>query len=153
MSNITRWNPFREMASMQQALNHMFEDGWSGADEGVMGSNLALDVHEDDKAYTVTTALPGVNAEHINVRIQHDILTIEGEIPEHKVETDGKQSERCYGHFSRSVRLPQPIDRDQVEAAYDNGVLTLTLPKSPDAQPKQIIVKSNKQLGNGTQKK
>ena len=159
MSNITRWNPIREMASMQQALDRMFDDtwrGWSTTDEGTMSGNLALDMHEDDKSYTVTTALPGVDAEHINVRVHNDMLTIEGEIPEHEVEKDGKRSllkERYYGRFSRSIRLPQPINRDQVEAAFDNGVLTLTLPKSPEAQPKQITVKSSKQLTNGTQKK
>ena len=155
MSNITRWNPIREMASMQQALDRMFDDtwrGWSASDEGVMTGNLALDVHEDDNNYTVTTALPGVDAEHINVRVHNDMLTIEGEIPEHEVEKDGKRSllkERYYGRFSRTIRLPQPINRDKVEAAFDNGILTLTLPKSPEAQPKLIPVKSNKQLTNG----
>ena len=161
MANTTRWNPFREMASMQQALDRMFDDtwrGWSAMDEGVMSGNLALDVNEDDKSYTVTTALPGVDAEHINVRVHNDMLTIEGEIPEKEIEKDGKRSllkERYYGRFSRSIRLPQPINRDQVEAAFDNGILTLTLPKSPEAQPKQITVKSNKQLasGNGGSKK
>ena len=159
MSNITRWNPFREMASMQQALDRMFDDtwrGWSALDEGLMSGNLALDMHEDDNSFVVTTALPGVEADHINVRVHNDMLTIEGEIPEKEVEKEGKRSllkERYYGHFSRTIRLPQPINRDKVEAAFDNGVLTLTLPKSPEAQPKLIAVKSSKQLPNGTQKK
>src|SRR5690349_1847502 len=94
MANITRWNPVREMAAMQNALDRMFDDtwrGWSGAEESVMGGNLALDMHEDDKNYTVTTALPGVDAEHINVRVHNDMLTIEGEIPEHEVEGEGKR--------------------------------------------------------------
>ena len=160
MANITRWNPYREMASMQQALDRMFDDtwrGWSGMDEGMMNGNLALDVNEDDNSYTVMTALPGVDPEHINVRVHNDLLTIEGEIPEHEVKDDGERSllkERYYGRYSRSIRLPQPIDRDHVEASYDNGVLTLKLPKSPEAQPKQISVKANKQLsgGNGNKK-
>jgi HSP20 family protein len=155
MANITRWNPMREMAAMQNALDRMFDDtwrSWSGVDESVMGGNLALDIQEDDNSYTVTTALPGVESEHINVRIHNDMLTIEGEIPEKEVEKEGKRSllkERYYGRFSRSIRLPQPVNRDQVDASFDNGVLTLTLPKSPEAQPKTIQVKANKQLGSG----
>jgi len=161
MANITRWNPFREMASMQQALDRMFDDtwrswgSWAGMDETLMAGNLSLDVDEDDNRYTVTTALPGVAAENINVRLHNDMLTIEGEIPEKEVEKEGKRSllkERYYGRFSRSIRLPQPVNRDQVEASFDNGVLTLTLPKSPEAQPKMIQVKANKQIGDGNKK-
>jgi HSP20 family protein len=134
----------------------MFDDtwrGWSGIEEGMIGGHLALDMQEDDNNFTITTALPGVEADHINVRVHNDMLTIEGEIPEKEVEKEGKRSllkERYYGRFSRTIRLPQPINRDQVEAAFDNGILTLTLPKSPEAQPKLIAVKSSKLLGNGT---
>lgn len=158
MANITRWNPFREMASMQHALDRMFDDSWrswgnwSGMDEMMMSGNLALDINEDDNNYVVTTALPGVDAEHINVRLQNDMLTIEGEIPEKEVEKEGKRSllkERYYGRFSRSIRLPQLVDRDQVEASFDNGILTLTLPKAPEAQPKLIQVKAHQQIGSG----
>jgi len=155
MANITRWNPMREMATMQNALDRLFDDTWrtwSGVDESVMGGNLALDVQEDDNSYTVTTALPGVDSDNINIRLHNDMLTIEGEIPEKEVEKDGKRSllkERYYGRYSRSIRLPQPVNRDQVDASFDNGVLTLTLPKSPEAQPKTIQVKANKQIGSG----
>jgi len=155
MANLTRWNPMREMATMQNALDRMFDDTWrtwSGVDESVMGGNLALDVQEDDNNYMVTTALPGVDSDNIHVRLHNDMLTIEGEIPEKEVEKDGKRSllkERYYGRFSRSIRLPQPVNRDQVDASFDNGVLTLTLPKSPEAQPKTIQVKANKQIGSG----
>ena len=155
MANITRWNPMREMVAMQNALDHMFDDtwrSWSGMDESVMGGNLALDVQEDDNNYTVTTALPGVEVEHINIRLHNDMLTIEGEIPEKEVEKEGKRSllkERYYGRFSRSIRLPQPVNRDTVDASFENGVLTLTLPKSPEAQPKLIPVKAYKEGGSG----
>lgn len=156
MANIVRWNPFREMAAMQNALDRMFDEGWqrwSGFDEGVGMSNLALDVDEEDNNYIVTTALPGVKAENINVRLHNDMLTIEGEIPEETREKkEGSKSlmkERYYGRFSRTIRLPQPVNRDEVDASFDNGVLTLTIPKSPEAQPKQIPVKTQGQLGSG----
>ncbi len=158
MANIVRWNPIREMAAMQNALDRMFDESWgrwSGVDGDAIGEgSLALDVDENDNHYTVTTALPGVSAENINVRIHNDMLTIEGEIPEQTREKkDGDRSllkERYYGRFSRSIRLPQPVNRDKVEASFDNGVLTLTLPKSPEAQPKVIPVKAQAKLGNGS---
>jgi HSP20 family protein len=158
-SNMTRWNPFREMAAMQNALDRMFDDSWrtwGGTDEGGMSGSLALDVHEDDSNYIITTALPGVDADNINIRLHNDMLTIEGEIPERTTQREGQRSllkERYYGRFSRTIRLPQSISRDNVEAAFDNGVLTLTLPKSPESQPRTIQVKSNKQLGTGENQK
>jgi HSP20 family protein len=160
MSNITRWSPFREMVAMQNVLDRMFDDtwrSWTGLDETVMGGNLALDLNEDDHNYIVTTALPGVEADNINIRLHNDMLTIEGEIPERETEKKGQRSllkERYYGRFSRTIRLPQPVNRDEVEATFDNGILTLTLPKSPEAQPKLIPIRANnKQLGSGNNKK
>lgn len=146
MTGIVRWNPFREMAAMQNMMDRIFEETWRPFfEEGSAVLNtLALDLHEEDTQYIVTTELPGVKAENINVKLDGDYLTIEGEIPEQVVEKEGRRSlikERRYGRFSRRVRLPQAVDSDKVSAAYENGVLTLTLPKSEAAQPKQIPVR------------
>ena len=152
---ITRWNPFREMAAMQNAMDRVFEDVWRGdwptSSRWAGFDTPALDVHENDKAYKVVTPLPGVNPDQINVRLQNGVLTISGEFEEPKVDENSKVvvRERYYGSFSRSVTLPQSVDSDKVEATYDNGVLTLNLPKSPEAQPKQITIKSSKMLENG----
>jgi HSP20 family protein len=152
MASITRWNPFRELAAMQNAMDRMFDDAWRG-EWPVSGrwaglDSPALDIHENDKAYTVVAPLPGINADQINVRLQNGVLTISGEIESPKVEDDSKVvvQERYYGKFSRSVTLPQSVDSDKVEATYENGVLTLNLPKVPEAQPKQIAIKVNKTL-------
>lgn len=147
MSNLVRWNPFREMAAMQRAMDRMFEDVWRPMMEGQsFGLNsLALDVSENDRAYTLSTELPGVKPEDIHVRLDGDLLTIEGEFRDESDEQrDGRSimKERRYGRFSRSIRLPHPIDEGKVEANYDNGVLKLTLPKSEAAQPKMIPVKA-----------
>jgi HSP20 family protein len=150
-NNITRWNPLREMAAMQNALDRIFDDTWRGW-QPVFGegrnalNNLSLDVQENDGEYTVTTELPGVKAENIDVRLQNDMLTIEGEIPERTIEKEGTRwlmKERYYGRFSRTIRLPQPVKREKVDAHFENGVLTLTLPKAEEAQPKLIPVKTN----------
>lgn len=147
MANIIRWNPLREMAAMQNAMDRLFDETWRTWQPvyGETGANaLALDVHENDNAYIVTTALPGVQAENVNVKLHNDLLTIEGEIPQHEVENaHSLMQERVYGRFSRTLRLPQPVNRDAVEANFENGILTLTLPKSEEAQPRQIEVKTN----------
>ena len=152
MNNITRWNPFRELAAMQNAMDRMFEDVWrgewptSGRWAGL--ESPALDIHENDKAYTVVVPLPGINPDQNNVRLQNGVLTISGEIESPKVEEDSKVvvQERYYGKFSRSVTLPQSVDEDKVEASYENGILKLNLPKVPEAQPKLISVKATKSL-------
>jgi HSP20 family protein len=149
MNKLVRWNPVREMAAMQSALDRLFDETWRPLfdDERLRGFALAIDVHEDDKGYTVTTDLPGVEPENINVHLDGEYLVVEAEIPEQVIEKKEARTlikERCYGKFSRRVQLPQPVEADKVEAAFENGVLTLTLPKSPEVQPKMITVKSGK---------
>ncbi len=154
---ITRWNPFREMANMQNVFDRFFDDWRPYANdwrpffaEGMNANMLAINVHEDDNQYTVTTELPGVKSENINVRQDGDYLLIEADIPEETSEQqdDNKRwlvRERRSGHFSRSIRLPQNVNFDKSEATYHDGVLTLTLPKAENALPRQIPVKT----GNG----
>jgi HSP20 family protein len=150
---ITRWNPIREMAAMQNLMDRMFDETWRSVRplneiEGG-GTLLALDIHEDEKTYTVTTALPGVNADNINVRMHDDVLLIEAEMPERKIEQEGTRKlvqERVYGKYSRQVRLPHMVNAEKVEAQYEDGVLTLTLPKADNVLPRNIPVK---RLGGG----
>src|SRR5688572_10753496 len=97
MANIIRWNhnPIREMAAMQSLMDRMFDDlarGGAAAPAEFTGATLALDVHEDDTSYTVTTAMPGVDADNIKVNLHDDVLNIEGEIPERKVESQGTRA-------------------------------------------------------------
>ncbi len=161
MSSITRWNPFREINAMQNFMDRLIEEtarpmrGVVESYEGLTGG-LALDVDEEETNYTVTTSLPGVRAEDIKVNLHDDLLTIEAEIPAKNVEkTEGKNGrkvlmqERAWGKFSRSIRLPQAVKTEGVEAAYDNGVLTLTLPKAEHVLPRSIPVKSLNSGGNG----
>lgn len=146
MSSLIRWNPFREMAAMQSAMDRLFDDAWRGwpTVSGMNLNSLAFDVHETDNVYTVTTALPGVKAEHINVKMQDGVLTVNAEIPQPETpeNTRALMQERVWGHFSRSISLPQSVNSEQVEATYEDGILTLTLPKAPEAQPKLIAIKN-----------
>lgn len=147
---LTQWNPFRELQNVQSMMDRFFED-WRPFDErfgGVnLGNALALDVHENDNEYTVTTELPGVKPENINIRQEGEYLLIEAEIPETVTEREGNGTralikERRYGRFSRRLRLPNDIDFNQSDATYEDGVLTLKLPKAEQKKPQIIPVKT-----------
>lgn len=151
-NQIQRWNPFREMLEMRSAFDRMWDDSWQGM---FKGGDLAIDVDENDNHYVVTAELPGVQAENVNVRFHDGMLTIDAEIPETTTERNGDSRslirERRYGRMTRSVRLPQVINAESAEASFENGVLTLTLPKSPEAQPKLIPIHKREQLKSGNQ--
>ena len=148
-NNMVRWNPFRDMIAMQNVMDRFFDEGWRPLfDEGTSGARaLALDVHENQNSYTVTTELPGVKADDIKIHVDGDFLVIEGETQDQNTPDENNRplvKERRYGRYSRRIRLPQPVDFDKAEANYQDGILTLTLPKAEEAQPKTIQVKSGK---------
>ena len=158
MSNrITRWYPFRDIVAMQNAMDRMFDDWRPFVNEGRMtqpGHALALDVHEDETQYIITTELPGMKAENINIKQEGEFLLIDAEMPETTTERENQRTlikERRYGRFSRRLRLPQNVDFAKAEANYEDGVLTLNLPKAAAEQPKTIQVKSKANGGNFSQ--
>jgi HSP20 family protein len=132
-------------------MDRMFEDWRPYVEETSGGSTaraLALDVHEDDKSYTIMTDMPGMKPEQIQIRHEGDYLIIEGETHEETTSEEGVRpliQERRYGRYSRRLRLPQNIDFDKAEANFENGVLKLTLPKGEVAQPKLIPIKTGTQ--------
>lgn len=103
----------------------------------------AVDVAEDDKAYTLTAELPGLTEKDIEVSLTGDMLTIKGEKKqEHEEKTkDYIVSERSYGEFRRAFTLPESAARDNVEASFSNGVLKIVIPKRQEESPKTIPVK------------
>jgi HSP20 family protein len=142
---VIRWNPVREVAAMQGALDRLFDDFRPLNGQSETGYALPVDLVEEDAQYVLTTELPGADLENINIRIHNEYLTIEAEVPETVVENKDARTlvrERRTGHFSRRIHLAQTVDADSVEATFDNGVLTLTLPKVPEAQPRNIAIKS-----------
>ena len=107
---------------------------------------VSVDVAEDDKAYTVTAELPGIAEKDVDVGISEGVLTLKGEKRAEKEEKDKNHyvCERSYGSFQRSFALPADVDPDKIDAKFSKGVLTVTLPKNPKAQPasKKIDVKA-----------
>jgi HSP20 family protein len=140
---MVRWNPYRDIAAMQRALNRVFDENWHDEQTGFNTQALALDVYESANAYQVTTVLPGVKAENIEINYLDRTLTITAELPQPTL-TEGTRplmNERLYGKYSRSITLPQPVDSEKIAAEYTDGVLTLTLPKAESAKPRQIPVR------------
>jgi HSP20 family protein len=147
MSNLIRWAPFNDLVSLRDAMNHLFEDsfvrprfGWIAP---LSAANLAVDMYETADHVVVKAALPGVKPEEVEVTITGSTLMIAGESKEESEikEKDYLRKERRYGSFSRSVTLPSGLKADKAEASFENGMLTLQIPKSEESKPKSIKVK------------
>lgn len=147
MTDLMRWDPFREVVSLREAMDRLFEEGlWrprSVLSRVETPATLALDVYETDEEVKVRASVPGVNAEDIDISVQGDVMTIRGETVEEKEEQEGSyhMRERRYGAFQRSIRLPSTVKAGEAEASFKSGVLTVTLPKAEEAKTKSIEVK------------
>lgn len=141
------------LASLQRDINHVFEDFWQNAENGwndrdvVMGmSSPSTDITETDTSIDVSIELPGMTEDDIDISLSKNEMTIRGEKRiEHEEERKGVyMSERSYGSFYRTVPLPAGVDADKAEARFKNGVLTVSVPKTAEAQSKirRIPVKS-----------
>jgi HSP20 family protein len=149
MSNLTRWDPFREMWSLRNMMDRMMDrwleptwpvtTGWQPA-----SWDLALDVAETADDYVVKASLPGINPDDLEITYNNNLLTIKGEVKEEKEVEEQRYHlrERRFGTFSRSLTLPTTVKADAIEAKYEAGVLTLRLPKVEEAKPKRIPVHS-----------
>lgn len=143
MRTLTRWHPVPNMHPMHEAMNQLFRRsayGWSNQDSGERMMRLPLDAYSTDNEIIVTAALAGVMPENVEITVEGDNLTIRGEIPELLENVDYELKERYHGPFSRTLKLNTTIDVEDIEANFDGGVLTLTLPKSEEDRPKQILV-------------
>ncbi len=144
---IERWDPFREMVSLRDAVNSLLQESFvpptvARPERGTAAFTLPLDVTEWENDFVVMASLPGIKAEDVQTTILGDTLTIKGESKadaEHKGQ-NWLVRERRFGSFQRSVSLGTPINAEKASAQFENGVLTLTLPKSEQARPKQIRI-------------
>ncbi len=145
--SIVRWEPFRDMLTLREAMDRLFEESfvsprrreWLAPAEGA----LALDMYETEDAVVVKSSIPGVKPEDVDITVIGNTLSISGETKEEEEvkEENFIRRERRYGAFSRSITLPEGVKADEAEANFEDGVLTLTVPKVPEAKPKVIKVK------------
>lgn len=145
MAMMERFDPFREAVSLSDAFNSLLRESFvrPGAVAGPGGvMALPLDVVETDEAFVVKASLPGVKPEDVQITVHGDTLTIRGSTKseEEKKGEHWHLRERRSGSFQRTVSLATPIDSDKAHAAFEHGVLTLTLPKAEQAKPRQIKV-------------
>ena len=148
MAHLVRWEPFRDLISLREAMDRLFEESFIRPRAGWLAplgaGALAVDMYETDQDVVIKSSVPGVKAEDIDITITGDTLTIKGETKaEEKVEkANYVRQERRYGAFSRSMTLPTSIVAEKAKAEFENGVLTLTLPKAEEVKPKAIKVKA-----------
>jgi HSP20 family protein len=142
---IVKYNPFRELRTMQDQMNRMLDMAWNrefGEElkEGVW--QPPVDIYEDEHSVVIKAEVPDVDQKDIEVRIENNTLTLKGE-RKHSSEIKKEnyyRVERYFGQFQRSFSLPQSINQDNVQATCEKGILTITLPKRDEMKPKQISV-------------
>ncbi len=143
---IVRWDPFRDLISIQERMNKLFDETLSRTrgEESAVASTWApaVDIYETGENIVMKAELPGLTREDIDIHLQNNLLTLRGE---RKFERDVKQEsylrvERAYGAFQRTFTLPVEIQQDEIRAAFKDGVLELILPKAQRPRPTQIKI-------------
>ena len=146
MTVLTRWDPFRATATLQDRMNRLLRESVNsdGPEEALTTTGFAppVDVYEDEHNFTLKIEVPGVEEKDIDVRIENNTLIVHGErkFEKEEKEENYRRVERQYGSFTRSFTLPNSVDPGQVSAHYDKGVLKINLAKKAEAKPKQIKV-------------
>lgn len=146
MSNIIRWEPAREMMTLREAMDRLFDDAFTRP-LSLSGNNWsipAVDMYQTDNEVVVKAALPGIKADEVQLNVTGEVLTIKGET---KQENETKEKayhirEQRWGAFERSIVLPTEVVADKAKADFENGVLTITLPKAEEVKPKTINIKT-----------
>jgi HSP20 family protein len=142
-----RWDPFGDMMSLRSVMDRLFEDAWvrtpSAGGQGGGSVWMPLDIYEQGDNFQVKASLPGVKPEDVNITVQTNTLTIEGELKDEAAgHGTAHHREHRYGRFYRTVTLPTQVNADSAEAHFEHGVLTLTLPKVEAARSRQIKVQA-----------
>ena len=142
---ITRWDPFREVVTMQNRLNSLFRD-MNGDNDPLAAASFvpAVDIYEDAQKVVLKLEVPGIDEKDLDVSVEKNTLTVKGErkFSSEEKEENFHRIERRYGSFYRAFTLPSTVDTENVAASYNAGVLKLELKKKPEAQPKQIEIKA-----------
>src|SRR5579864_3922866 len=143
-TTLSRWEPFRGAATLQEQVNRLFGNvlEQAGEESSLTTWAPAVDIFETEHELVVKADLPEIDPKDLDIRVENNILTIRGERKfENKVTEDKYlRVERAYGSFSRSFSLANTVNSEAIKADYHNGVLTLSVPKREEAKPKQIKI-------------
>ena len=146
MSNLIRWEPAREMMTLREAMDRLFDDAFTRP-LSLSGNNWsipAVDMYQTDNEVVVKAALPGIKADEVQINVTGEVITLKGEI---KQENESKEKayhirEQSWGTFERSLVLPTEVVADKAKADFENGILTIMLPKAEVVKPKTINIKT-----------
>ena len=148
MAEIVRWDPFGEMTHLRRTMDRLFEEGfprpWRLLTWETGEGFCPLDLYETDEEIILKASMPGVKPEHVDISITGDVLTVKGKAKKEEEEKRPnyyRQERRC-GTFARSVTLPVQVEPEKAEAVFEDGTLTLRMPKAEAVKPKTIKVKA-----------
>jgi HSP20 family protein len=143
---IIRWDPFRDMVSLREKMNRLFEDVFTGrGDDKELASSTwapAVDIFETENELVMSAEIPGIDEKDIEIKLEDNTLTLKGE---RKFEKETKEEnyhriERSYGSFYRAFTLPNSVDLDKIHAEHENGILKITLPKRQELKPRNVKI-------------
>jgi HSP20 family protein len=145
---LVRWEPVRELTSIQNEMNRLFNTFFDPPTAGNGGANAlrrwipAMDLVETDEHFVLKADLPGLTEADVNVEVEDNVLTLSGERKaEHEDKREGYvRVERSFGSFRRSLTLPEGIDPEAVQASFDNGVLEVRIPKPEERKPRKVAI-------------
>ncbi|MEA3375995.1 MAG: Hsp20/alpha crystallin family protein [Chloroflexota bacterium] len=146
MTQLTRRDPFRDLMSLREAMDDLFEESFVQPRQRRIEPRerrlrLPLDVYTTPEEIVIVASLPGLTPDEVDITIDGDRLTIRGELRPPLENVDYLFQERAYGPFARTLTLNVPINADEADAVFENGVLTLSLPKAEESKPRTIEVK------------
>jgi HSP20 family protein len=145
MTDLIRWEPMREMMTLREAMDHLFDDAFTRPIDGRSGLSTlpAIDLYQDDDDVVVKASLPGLKKDDVQITLNNGVLTLRGEYKqdENNENTTYHIREHRTGAFERSLSLPVEIDSEKTKAEFENGVLTITMPKVEAVKPRMIDIK------------
>ena len=141
MSSLMRWNANRNALTMSEALDRLFDEAFVMPHNGNF-SSPNIDLVENEDNLVVKAEIPGFKPENVDIRVEGNLLSLRGEYHEESEKKEGQYhyKERRQNSFNRSIPLPVEVNAEQATAEFDNGVLTVTLPKNETAKPKRINI-------------
>ena len=144
---LVRWDPFRNVATLQDRINRLFEDAFPRArdlddDVSLCAWRPAVDIYETENGLVLKAELPGVKKGDVSVEIKDNVLTLKGERTEDKEvnEENYYRRERCFGSFQRSFNLEQSVQPEKIKAKFKDGILEVEIPRPEEEKPKKVTV-------------
>lgn len=145
MSNLIRWEPVREMMTLREAMDRLFDDAFTRPlSMSAVSAMPAIDLYQTADEIVVKAVLPGLKPDEVQISVTGEVLTLRGEFKqqEEKKEATWHMREQRYGSFERSIMLPTEVQTDKAKADFENGILTVSLPKAEAVKPRTINIKA-----------